>query len=198
MNNLTQPHLRTIVLNFLIILCATLLLLAPAVSASECGEVAEDGQLRLQVLTVNLLFSEVETRDERLERIAAFIADPDGDGTTDDPVDVILLQESVNGVLVGTESSALDLKNILRQGSGLDYELRTAFQVGVPELLSVANATLSLCDIHLELVKRFSTASEIEFNDLVIKLQRNALMTRLGIPGNGRINIYNTHLFSSV
>jgi len=197
MNNPTQPHLRTSLLDSLVLLCAILLLLPHAVSASECGEVAEDGQLRLQVLTVNLLFSEVETRDERLERIAAFIADPDGDGTTDDPVDVVLLQESVEGALVGTESSALDLKNILRQGSGLDYELHTAFQVGIPGLLSVANATLSLCDIHLKLVKRFSRASEIEFIGLAIKLQRNALMTRLGIPGNGRINIYNTHLCSS-
>ena len=195
MNNPTQPHLRTSLLNSLVLLCTILLLLPHAVSASECGK-SEGGQLRLQVLTVNLLFSEIETRDERLERIAAFIADPDGDGNPDDPVDVVLLQESVEGALVGTESSALDLKNILRQGSGLEYELRTAFQVGVPGLLSVANATLSLCDIRLKLVKRFSRASEIEFNGRVIKLPRNVLMTRLEIPGNGRLNVYNTHLCS--
>ena len=149
----------------------------------QCGDVAS--QEHLNILTINLLFSEIETRDQRLDAIAEFAA-----GT---PVDVILLQEVVGGVLVDTANSALDLQGKLRARGG-EYDLHTALEVGLPGLLAVANAVLSRCEIDVKMVKRLPRASELEFQGRNIKLPRNVMMTRLNIPGFGKLNVYNTHL----
>lgn len=150
---------------------------------ARCEDVATRNHLT--VLTINLLFREIDTRDQRLGAIAEFAAGI--------PVDVILLQEVVGGALVDTGNSARDLQQMLK-ARGVGYNLRTAFEAGLPGLLALANAVLSRCEIDFKIVKRLPRASEIQFEDRVIKLGRNVLMTRLDVPGFGKLNVYNTHL----
>ncbi|SEN66445.1 endonuclease/exonuclease/phosphatase family protein [Nitrosomonas marina] len=150
---------------------------------NSCNDVADRGHLNL--LTINLLFSETRTRDSRLEAIAEFASDTS--------LDVILLQEVAGGVLAGTANSALDLQGKLRE-RGHAYDLQTAFETGLPGLLMVANAVLSRCEIDFKMTKRLPKASELEFKGHDIKLPRNVMMTRLKIPELGFINVYNTHL----
>ena len=149
----------------------------------QCEDVRARGQLN--VFTINLLFSEIETRDRRLDAITDFV--------TAMPVDVVLLQEVVGGKLVDTTNSAFDLQGKLRD-RGHEYDLRTAFETGVPGLLAVANAVLSRCEIDMQMVKRLPRASELVFRGRDVKLARNVMMTRLNIPELGKVNIYNTHL----
>ncbi len=151
---------------------------------ARCDNVTEKGFIN--VLDVNILFSEVQNRDARLEDIADFAAGND--------VDVILLQEVVNGVLVGTENSAQDLREILRDKHNLDYNISTAFELGTPGLLSSANAILSRCEISFTMVKELPFTVEIEFGGTVIVVSRNVQVTRLEIPERGMINVFNTHL----
>jgi maltose 6'-phosphate phosphatase len=155
-----------------------------------CPDVAERGYLDL--LTINLLFSEVETRDARLAALAEFIAPDDGAGAA--PLaDVILLQEVVGGVLAETASSAQDLQRLLA-GRGVTFELRTAAYFSLPGQLTVGNATLSRCDIRTRLVEGLPPAPEFEIGGEAVELPRNVLMTRIDVPGFGRIEVYNTHL----
>jgi maltose 6'-phosphate phosphatase len=151
---------------------------------ARCDDIAARGFLN--VLDINLLFSEVQNRDQRLEDVADFAANND--------VDVLLLQEVVNGALVKTENSAQDLREILRDNHNLDYNISTAFEAGLPGLLSVANAILSRCEIRFSQVKGLPLASEIEFDGLRIAIERNVQLTRLQIPELGKIDVYNTHL----
>ena len=169
-------------LSVLLMACQTLP--PPGMGDARCNNVTEKGFIN--VLDINILFSEVQNRDARLEDIADFAANND--------VDVILLQEVVNGVLVGTENSAQDLRDILRDKHNLDYNISTAFELGLPGLLSVANAILSRCEIKFTQVQRLPFTVELEFNDAVIAVSRNVQLTRLQIPERGTINIYNTHL----
>jgi maltose 6'-phosphate phosphatase len=141
---------------------------------------------RLNILTINLLFSETETRDNRLKTIAEWVAN--------NSVDVVLLQEVVGGFLAGTDNSAEDLQDILLEEHGLSYHLRTAFETGVEGLLSVGNATLSRWEVELSMVENLPKASELEWKGIKIKLRRNVLMLRLKIPDVGPIHVYNTHL----
>ena len=152
-------------------------------SLVQCGDVAQ--RAHVNVLTVNLLFSEIETRDQRLNTITEFAARS--------PVDVILLQEVVGGVLVDTANSALDLQGKLRD-KGNEYDLHTAFEVGLPGALVLANAVLSRCDIGVKMSKRLPLTAELEFHGHNIKLPRNVMMTQLSIPDFGELNVYNTHL----
>jgi maltose 6'-phosphate phosphatase len=149
----------------------------------QCDNVAN--RKHLNILSINLLFSEIKTRDQHLDAIAEFAAQT--------PVDVILLQEVAGGTLVHTSNSALDLQGKLRARAG-DYDLNTAFEVGVPGLLVVANAVLSRCDIDFKITKRLPRATELNFLGHDIKLPRNVMMTRINIPASGKMNIYNTHL----
>jgi len=150
---------------------------------ARCDDVV--GRGHLNVLTINLLFSETETRDARLDTIADFVSNT--------PVDVVLLQEVAGGVLVGTSNSALDLQGKLRDRES-NYDLHTAPETGVPGLLEVANAVLTRCEIDFKMVKRLPKTSELEFKNHDIKLPRNVMMTRLNVPEFGNLNIYNTHL----
>ena len=156
----------------------------PGMGDARCNDAAERGFLN--VLNINLLFSEVLNRNARLEDIADFVADNN--------VDVILLQEVVTGVLVNTENSAQDLREILRKKHNVDFNIRTAFEIGLPGLLAVANAVLSRCEIEFSLVKRLPLTSELEIGGQIIPIRRNVLMARLKIPEQGKINIYDTHL----
>lgn len=152
-------------------------------SFAQCSDVADRNHLN--VLSINLLFSETKTRNQRLDAIAEF--------AKANAVDVILLQEVVGGILVKTANSALDLQGkLLSQGD--EYDLHTAFEVGLPGLLALANAVLSRCDIDFKMIKQLPKTAELEFEGHDIKLPRNIMMTRLNIPEYGKLNVYNTHL----
>ena len=151
---------------------------------ASCPDIGESGQLN--VLTINLLFSEIETRDERLASIAQFVAD--------NRVDFVLLQEVVGGELVRTENSALDLQDFLADNHSLTFDSRTAFETGIPGLLTVANAVLSRCDILDQRVQRLPKTSELEIGGQTFPLFRNVTMTRLDLPDVGNVSVYNTHL----
>ena len=152
-------------------------------AAATCDDVAARGALN--VLTINLLFSEIEMRDDRLRAIARFGADSE--------VDVILLQEVVSGALVETSNSARDLRNILSGEEGLDYELHTAVEAGVPGVLLSANAVLSRCDIGGRKVVFLPPARELDIDGDGLPFPRNVMLSRLDVPDFGRIDVYNTH-----
>lgn len=162
---------------------ALLVLPVNAPAAAACDDVATRGALN--VLTINLLFSEVEMRDDRLREIAGFAARNE--------VDVILLQEVVSGALVETGNSARDLEDILSSEQGLDYELHTAIEAGVPGVLLSANAVLSRCDIRLKLVRQLPPGRELDVGGEALPFPRNVMLSRLSVPGFGRISVYNTH-----
>jgi maltose 6'-phosphate phosphatase len=151
---------------------------------AQCADIAEKGYIN--ILTINLLFSEVDNRNDRLKAVAEFAASND--------VDILMLQEVVNGLLVKTDNSAQDLRDILSKNHNLDYNIQTAFEIGLPGLLSVANAVLSRCEIRYNLVRRLPKTPEIEFEGHVIEVSRNVLLSRLEIPEFGKVNVYNTHL----
>ena len=153
----------------------------------ECKYIAESGYIN--VLTINLLFSEMETRPGRLTTLARFIAD--------NQVDLILLQEVVGGTLVNTKSSARDLKNLLAIGHGLEYNLSSIFETGDPGSLAINNATLSTCKMPFLLAKELPGGVEITFRGEPVKVGRDVLMTRLEVPGFGTIRAYNIHLCSA-
>ena len=148
----------------------------------QCGDVGD--RKHLNILSINLLFSEIETRDQRLDAIAEFAAKT--------PVDVILLQEVVGGTLVHTANSAQDLQQKLRARTR-DYDLHTAFEVGLPGLLAVANAVLSRCEVDFRMTKLLPFTAELDFQGHNIKIPRNVMMIRINVPNSGKLNIYNTH-----
>ena len=158
--------------------------LAPhaALADPKCDDVGLRGSLN--VLTINLLFSEIAHRDERLARVADF--------ALKNSIDAIFLQEVVSGNLAGTSNSAKDLQQDLAD-LGTVYELRSALEAGVPLLLSVGNAILSRCDIIFYTVKRLPPGTEV-VGGRQIKWPRNVLMARVDIPGRGQIDLYDTHL----
>lgn len=155
--------------------------------AADCNDL--DGRGYAQILSLNLLFSEVAQRGARFQAIADFLAG------LEDPVDFILLQEVVGGALVGTDNSAEDLRDLIEAETGEDYELRTVFEAGLPGVLATANAILSRCDIRFHFTRFLPLTSEtIELGDLSIPISRNVMMVRVKVPGFGRLNLYNTHL----
>ena len=161
-------------------------------SGPQCDDVVNN-RGHLNVLTFNILFfAEKFSVEERLESIADFLVQQNGIG---EPVDLIFLQEVVGGLIPLSDftSSAKLLKDMLLN-SGLEYNLRTAFEIGLPGLFYTGNAILSRCEIMFSLVKRLPRESEIEILGRVIKLPRNVQMARLKIPGFGKFHAYNTHM----
>jgi len=152
----------------------------------QCNDVVSRGHLN--VLSINVLFKEIDTRDQRLEAIAEFVEKT--------PVDIILLQEVAGGALVQTDNSAQDLQKKLHVRKR-DYDVYTAFEIGLPGVLGVANAILSRCEIDYRVTKRLPHATELNFRGHDIKLPRNVMMTRINIPNYKLLNIYNTHLCSA-
>jgi maltose 6'-phosphate phosphatase len=157
---------------------------------ARCGNIAASGHINF--LDINVLFSEVETMDERFEHIADFAAVNN--------VDVILLQEIVGGSFAGTDNSAEDLREILRTKHNLNYNISTAWEIGEPNIFSSANAILSRCEIKDAKVERLPYVSELSRKVKVgdktrkISARRNVQLARLDIPELGKINVYNTHL----
>ena len=164
-------------------------LAASSEGTAPCADVVQRGVLH--VLTINLLFSEIEDRPGRLERIGNFVRSQFERGQ---PVDVMLLQEAAGGVLVNTENSAQDLQALLHEHYALDYNLSTAYATGVPGLLTIFNATLSRCAITSSLWRLLPPTAETEFQGHPIPVTRSVLLTRLQVPGVGSIDVYNTHL----
>ena len=148
---------------------------------------AEGSDSVLNVMTINLLFSEVENRDMRLETIADFVEH------FDEPIDLILLQEVAGGTLFKTVNSALDLKNKLA-AKDLNYNLSYRMANGLPGLVTVGNAILSRHEILFTMAATLPFESEEIFQGLEIPLKRKATMSRINVPGVGKVNVYNTHL----
>jgi len=157
-------------------------------SSAQCPDISTRGHLN--VMTINLLFSEIKDRQIRLERIAAFVKDQANSG---EPVDFILLQEVVGGLLSKTVNSGQDLNNLLAQ-KGLSYKLSFKLANGLPGILSVGNAILSRCEIVYTLSTILPFVIEEPFQGLMVPLKRNVMMSRVKVPNVGNINVYNTHL----
>ena len=133
-------------------------------SQAKCPDVSERGYLN--VLTINVLFSEIQDRDLRLNRIATYIKN------CGKPIDIILLQEVVGGPLSGTVNSSLDLKNKLAEGdNGIQYNLRYRLANGIPGLFTVGNAILSRCKIIFTISKTLPFVTEEPFNGFEIPLR---------------------------
>ncbi len=146
----------------------------------------------INVLTINLLFSEIENRDLRLTRIANFV---DQETQSGNPIDVIFLQEVVGGSLAQTDNSSIDLLSLLAARS-LRYNLRYKMVNGVSRLLSVGNAILTRCAVKTAVAFTLPAESEEVFDGLQLALKRNVIMARLDVPGFGSIDVYDTHLCS--
>jgi maltose 6'-phosphate phosphatase len=65
---------------------------------------------------------------------------------------------------------------------------------GLPGLLTVGNAILSLHEILFTVSATLPFESEEIFQSVEIPLKRKAMMSRIDVPGYGKINVYNTHL----
>ncbi len=178
----------TIVLGFIL----ALLWMPPSSHASsdpvQCSDFSDRGHLN--VLTINLLFSEIRQRETRLERVVDFI---EAQADADEPVDLVLLQEVVGGSLSGTTNTALDLKSLLSE-RGLHYNLSYRLANGLPGALTVGNAILSRCEIVFTLSKTLPIVTEEPFDGFEIPLRRKVIMSRISVPDFGKINVYNTHL----
>jgi maltose 6'-phosphate phosphatase len=149
---------------------------------AQCNNVT-----RLNVLTINLLFSEVKTREARLQAIADFIQEYE--------VDVILLQEVVGGSLAKTANSSVDLQTLLAK-KGINYNLAYTMANGIPGILSVGNSILSRCEILAHLSWTLPFESEEIFDNFEVPLKRKVLMARLNVPLVGKVHVYDTHLCS--
>lgn len=166
---------------------------------SSCPGVL-DNRGTLNVLTINILFSEYPQRSQRLDDIAAFIASNN--------VHIVALQEVVGGALdeflaatLGGESvegnTAQELQRILGSTHGVKYNLQTGFATGVPGAFNTFNAVLSRCRfVGSKLVKRLPKVSAIEILGIKIQLGQRVLMTRVAVPGFGQVNVFNAHLCS--
>lgn len=166
----------------------------PQELSAACPDIAKTGQLN--VLTLNTLYDATAAlRTKSWADIAQF--------AVANNVHVLLLQEAlltdVDQIqrLLGTSDSARDLQLILNERSPEPYELREAWETGVPLVLTTANAILSRCDI----TRHFSTFLPIEseeaFEGIELKITRNVQVAQMSIPGYGNLHIYNTHLCSA-
>ena len=169
-----------------IILPLSLLVCCAAVQNSEAA--AADG---IKVMSINLLFSEIDDRNKRLKIIADYVAKND--------VDFVLLQEVVRGDLVKTNNSAKDLKEFIFERHDLKYYKRTETEdIPIPfgsDLLRVGNGILSRYKIEYSDAKELPKTSESEvFDDYKLDFRRNVMMLRTTVNGYGPIHVYNTHL----
>jgi maltose 6'-phosphate phosphatase len=176
-------------------IAALLFVLQPRLSLAwfreaRCPDVAERG--RLNVLTINLLFTEITNREARLHSIANFIGQQVEEG---EPVDIVLLEEVVGGELSGTMNSSLDLNQLLAS-RGVEYNLRYRQANGAPGLLTVGNTILSRCEIIATLSKELPPVLEVPAQGFEIELSRKVMMSRVEVPSLGGINVYDTHLCS--
>ena len=165
-----------------IILPLSLIVYCAAAQNSEAAA-ADD----IIVMSINLLFSEIDDRDNRLKTIADYVADND--------IDIVLLQEVVKGDLVNTDNSAVDLRDLIFERHNLNYFTATETAKVLTNLLEVGNAILSRHEIVATDDKKLPDASELEIFDIFeLEIERNVMMLRLNVSGFGAIHVYNTHL----
>ena len=87
---------------YFIVIILPLSLLVYCATAQSSEAAAANG---IKVMSINLLFSEIDDRNKRLKIIADYVAEND--------VDFVLLQEVVRGDLAKTDNSAKDLKEYI-------------------------------------------------------------------------------------
>jgi maltose 6'-phosphate phosphatase len=173
---------------YIIVIILPLILLVYCAAAQNSEAMAAGG---IKVMTINLLFSEIDDRNKRLKIIADYVAEND--------VDFVLLQEVVRGDLAKTDNSAKDLRNFIFRRHNLEYFLRTETEtITIPiisDFLRVGNGILSRHKIEYSDDKDLPKAPEIEIFDIFeIELRRNVLMIRAIVNGYGAIHVYITHL----
>lgn len=183
---------------YISLLVAFIFILSSNVSAGwwntgpQCDDITGRGYIN--VLTFNILFfSEEHSVETRLGPLVDFLVTQAEN--PDNNVDIIFLQEVVGGKLALSQfTNAAKLLQGMLSDRGQEYNLKTAFEVGLPGVFYTGNAILSRCEIKFSIVKRLPRESEVEILGRVIKLPRNVQMVRLKIPGFGKFNAYNTHL----
>lgn len=163
----------------------------PQQQTVSCPDIATAG--RLNVLTLNLLYDMAAfARQQTWSDIAQFAVAHN--------VHVLLLQEAVLSdvdriqKLLGTSDSARDLQRVLNERSSEPYELRVAWETGVPLVLTTANAILSRCDVTRHFQAFLPIESEEAFEGVDLKITRNVQVAQLSLPGYGTLHVYNTHL----
>jgi maltose 6'-phosphate phosphatase len=163
----------------------------PQQPVANCPDIASTGQLN--VLTLNLLYdAPASTRAKAWTNIAQFAITHN--------VHVLLLQEAVLSDvdhiqdILGTSDSARDLQRVLNERSVDPYELRVAWETGIPLVLTTANAILSRCDITRHFATFLPIESEEAFEGIDLKITRNVQVAQLSLPGYGTLRVYNTHL----
>jgi len=175
-------------------ICALLTVLAGAApaeaGASVCSDVA--GRGHLNVLTINILYTDFFTRLERLRAVADFI---EGAQAAGEPVDIILLQEVVSGALSGTPSLSINLKLML-QSQGIHYNLRFRPVAGLPGAFMVGNAMLSRCAITDFASRLLPYAPERPLGGAGLPVLHEVQRIAIDVPDYGATSVYNTHLCS--
>lgn len=179
-------------------LLATLIALlfagAAAAASTESAATCPDISLRghINVLTINILYSDFIGRRERLRELADFVAAQQQAG---EPVDVILLQEVVSGAMVVTPSLSLNLKWML-QSRGAGYNLRQRPVTGVPGVFMVGNAMLARCQITDFASRLLPFVPERPLGGPGIPVLHEVQKIAMDVPGFGQVSAYNTHLCS--
>jgi maltose 6'-phosphate phosphatase len=173
---------------YIIVIILPLNLLVYCAAAQDSEAAAADS---IKVMSINLLFSEIDDRNKRLKIIADYVAEND--------VDFVLLQEVVRGDLAKTDNSAKDLKDFIFKRHNLEYFVRTETEtISIPfvsNFLRVGNAILSRYKIEYSDAKKLPKSSEIEvFGNYKLEFTRNVMMLRSTVNGFGAIHVYNTHL----
>jgi maltose 6'-phosphate phosphatase len=173
---------------YIIVIILPLGLLVYCAAAQSSEAAAADG---IKVMSINLLFSEIDDRNKRLKIIADYVAEND--------VDFVLLQEVVRGDLAKTDNSGKDLKEFIFERHNLEYFVQTETET-IPisfgsDFLRVGNGILSRHKIEYSDVKKLPKTSEFEVLDIYkLELRRNVMMLLLTVNGYGSIHVYNTHL----
>jgi maltose 6'-phosphate phosphatase len=174
----------------LLAVCAILSLFAGAAQAeqSTCDDVMQRGHLN--VLTINILYTDFFSRMERLRAVADFIESQEQAG---EPVDIILLQEVVSGAVAGTISLSINLNAMLRR-QGLDYNLRFRPVAGLPAVFMVGNAMLSRCTVTGFASRLLPYAPERPIGDIGLPVLHEVQQIIVDVPDYGEASVYNTHL----
>jgi maltose 6'-phosphate phosphatase len=155
---------------------------------ASCDDVMQRGHLN--VLTINILYTDFFSRMERLQAVAGFIESQE---QADEPVDIILLQEVVSGAVAGTVSLSINLKAMLRR-QGLDYNLRFRPVAGLPAVFMVGNALLSRCAITGFASRLLPYAPERPIADIGLPVLHEVQQIVIAVPDYGSASVYNTHL----
>ena len=166
----------------------------PAEQPPGCTDIANTQQFN--ILTLNVLYDAPSTvRERSWAEIAQF--------AVANNVHVILVQEAVMtdvgrlADLLGTSDSARDFQRVLNGVSLEPYDLRVAWESGVPLVLATANAILSRCAITRHLWTFLPIETEEIFEGIDFKVTRNVELARINVPGYGDAHVYNTHLCSA-